>query len=150
MALHLLMYFTFWIHRYLREPDLPKYRITNTHARWICSLLLRIDSYISADDMNLLRNLARACLAFIKIAISERTQGTCSELKTPNGPMQETQAMGKQACWLIVSGIVGIWGQKDLWTNAEDELVNTGSCSYLLTCHAVSPLTTSFSRGWYG
>lgn len=127
MALHLLMYFTFWIHRYLREPDFPNFQMTDTHARWICSLLLRVDIYISADDMNLLRNLARACFAFTKIAISERPRSICSEVKRSAGPMRATQPMGEQACWLIVSGIVGIWGQKDLWMDAEDQFFSTGS-----------------------
>jgi len=127
LAIRLLMYFTSWIHRYLHEPNLPNYQITDTHARWICSLLLRVDIYISADDMSVLRNLARACFAFTKIAISERPRSVCSEVKKSVKPTRATQPMGEQACWLIVSGIVGIWGQKDLWIDAEDQFVSTSS-----------------------
>jgi len=127
LAIRLLMYFTSWIHRYLHEPNRQNYQITDTHARWICSLLLRVDIYISADDMSVLRNLARACFAFTKIAISERPRSVCSEVKKSVKPTRATQPMGEQACWLIVSGIVGIWGQKDLWIDAEDQFVSTSS-----------------------
>jgi hypothetical protein len=90
------------------------------------SLLLRIDDYISADDMNLLRNLARACLASVKVAISERTKGGLPESEAPVERKGESRAMGEQACWIIISGIVGIWGQKDLWTIVEDALSGLG------------------------
>ncbi|KAF9453048.1 hypothetical protein P691DRAFT_793511 [Macrolepiota fuliginosa MF-IS2] len=119
MALHLIMYFTHWINLHLREPDSPTYRPTNTHARWIFSLLLRIDDYISADDVNLLRNLARACLAFLKITFVGRMKGTPSG---PSAGAPSVQVMDAKACWIIVSAIVGIWGQRDLWMDAEDLL----------------------------
>lgn len=124
MALHLLMYFTHWINLHLREPNSPTYRPTNTHARWIFSLLLRIDDQISADDMNLLRNLARACLALLKVTILERTKGIPSKPEPLTERDSRAQLMGEQACWIILSAIVGIWGQRDLWMDAEDILAS--------------------------
>ncbi|KAJ3576173.1 hypothetical protein NP233_g595 [Leucocoprinus birnbaumii] len=126
MALHLLMYFTFWIHQHLRDPASPEYRLTDAHARWMYSLLLRIDVFVSADDMNLLRNLARACLAFVKVAILERTKGLHSNPEVINDQAPGIRVMGEQACWILISGIVGIWGQRDLWMDVEDVLASLG------------------------
>ena len=72
MAIHLIMYFTYWINQYLETAERPNtaagnpYTPLESHARWIFSLLARVDSYCSADDMNGLRSLVRACLAFIR------------------------------------------------------------------------------------
>jgi hypothetical protein len=118
MALHLLMYFTHWINLFLRSPDSPTYRPTASHARWIFVLLLRIDDYISPDDMNLLRNLARACLALIKHLVSKRmTSLPCSD-SSATGAGTGEQFMSEQACWIIISAIVSVWSQHDLWTDA--------------------------------
>lgn len=83
-------------------------RVTQTHARWIFFLLSRIDDYISADDQHLLRNLARAYLALLKDLIHSKTEG---------GSVDE---IDPRCCWLIISTVVGIWGQRDLWMDAED------------------------------
>lgn len=68
MAIHLIMYFTFWINQHLEALNRPTKPFTplESHARWIFALLARVDSYCSADDMNGLRSLVRACLAFIR------------------------------------------------------------------------------------
>ncbi|KXN89608.1 hypothetical protein AN958_05475 [Leucoagaricus sp. SymC.cos] len=125
-ALRLLMYFTFWIHRHLREPDSPSYQLTETHARWIFSLLLCIGDYISADDMNLLRNLARACLALVKVTILGLPSFAPSKAETSIEQARQTRAMGQQAGWIIIAGIVGIWGQRDLWMDVEDAFASLG------------------------
>jgi hypothetical protein len=30
--------------------------------------------------------------------------------------------MGETACWMIVAAVTGVWGQKDLWMDAEETL----------------------------
>jgi len=121
--LHLLMYFAHWINLYLHEPNTPTYRPTNVHARWIFSLLLRIDDYVSADDMNLLRNLARACLGYLKIMILDKTRDVSFESHSSIPKRSSNmQVMDERACWIIICAIVGIWGQRDLWADAEDAL----------------------------
>ncbi|KAJ7498725.1 hypothetical protein FB451DRAFT_1202843 [Mycena latifolia] len=108
MALHSLMYFTHWTNLHLQPEKLC--RVTQTHARWIFVLLSRVDDYISADDMHLLRNLARAYLALL---------GDLTRTKTR--PVQvSTDDINPASCWLIISTVVGIWGQRDLWIDAED------------------------------
>ncbi|KAK0490796.1 hypothetical protein IW261DRAFT_1601581 [Armillaria novae-zelandiae] len=117
MSLHLLMYFTHWINLHLddeRSPPFP--RLAEVHAQWIFFLLTRVDDYISADDMSSLRNLARACLALLKILLHEEQEAR------PNG-----SSIGKSSCWIIISTVAGIWGQQDLWMDAEGMLNSIGS-----------------------
>jgi membrane-bound lytic murein transglycosylase B len=76
--------------------------------------------------MNLLRNLARACQAFVKAAILERSRSTVAITEASIAQERRTPKMGEQACWIIISGIVGIWGQRDLWMDVEDALASIG------------------------
>ncbi|KIK67933.1 hypothetical protein GYMLUDRAFT_154768 [Collybiopsis luxurians FD-317 M1] len=110
MALHLLMYFTYWINQHLsKDRQLPFPRLSETQFQWVFALLTRVDDYISADDMNLLRNLTRACIALLKVMMHERAS------------QADKDALGDEtSCWMIISVVIGIWGQRDLWTDAED------------------------------
>ncbi|KAJ7490380.1 hypothetical protein B0H11DRAFT_1859686 [Mycena galericulata] len=105
MALHLLMYFTHWTNLHMQPEKLC--RLTQTHARWIFVLLSRVDDHISADDMHLLRNLARAYMALLK-GLTRSTETLSADDITP------------RCCWIIISVVVGIWGQRDLWMDAQD------------------------------
>jgi len=108
-ALHLLMYFTHWIQLYLKAPEQGDYVPTESHARWIFALFSRIDDQISADDMNLLRNLARVCLRLL-----EDIKKKLSLTETSNN-----LRMGEISCWFIVTLVADVWRQRDLWTDAE-------------------------------
>jgi hypothetical protein len=99
------MYFTHWTNLHL-QPE-KRCRVTQTHARWIFVLLSRVDDYISADDMHLLRNLARAYLALLKDLIHSKMERVAEDINAAS-------------CWLIISTVVGIWGQRDLWMEAEE------------------------------
>jgi hypothetical protein len=119
MSLHLLMYFTHWINQQLSYPSSSQ--LTETHARWIFVLLSRIEDHIAADDMSLLRNLARACLGLIKVAISQRSMSVELEEQPNVGHSNEkcNEVMAERSCWIIISAVVGVWGQRDLWMDAE-------------------------------
>lgn len=110
MALHLLMYLTHWMNRHLNDADLP--RMSEVHAQWMFSLLARVGDHIGADDMSLLRAVARACIALLKALIRERSEDRVTE----DGSMNET------SCWIIISTVAGVWAQKDLWMDVEDML----------------------------
>lgn len=101
------MYFTYWIQLYLKSPQVNDYLPTESHARWIFALLSRVEEHVSADDMNLLRNLARACIGLLK-AVRENSMLT-------NG----SQRMGEISCWIIVTIVADVWKQRDLWIDAE-------------------------------
>ncbi|KAJ3854523.1 hypothetical protein EV368DRAFT_36599 [Lentinula lateritia] len=117
-ALHLLMYFTYWINQHLvedRQPPFP--RLTQAHFQWIFALLARVGEYISADDMNLLRNLTRACIALLRVMICERSSNYAH-----SGDNMGDYSDGQASSWMIISIVIGIWGQRDLWMDAEDML----------------------------
>lgn len=107
------MYFTHWIQLHLKAPELDNHLPTESHARWIFALLSRIDEHISADDMSLLRNLARACLGLLKV-IKRRQKSVDGE--------RNSAGMGETSCWLIVTTVADIWKQRDLWMDAETML----------------------------
>ena len=116
MALHILMYFAHWISLYLQQPD-PASRPLEAHARWIFTLLSKVGDQVSADDMNLLRNLARACLGLLKGSIQTRTSTEDAGQEVHGGIY-----MSERSCWIIICIIVGVWAQRDLWVEAEDML----------------------------
>ncbi|GBE80017.1 hypothetical protein SCP_0212190 [Sparassis crispa] len=121
-ALHLLMYFTHWINVHLEQPHRPPAYFTHTHARWIFILLSRVEDYVSADETSLLRNLARACMSLIKENMIRRTVSI--ETASPDEATPVDISMDERSCWLIITAIVGIWGQRDLWVDAEEMLAN--------------------------
>ena len=127
MSLHLLMYFTHWINLHLQDHDPAFCHITETHARWMFVLLSRVGEHTTSDDMSLLRGLARACLGLIKGNIKKR----------PIDGENVTQILGHQAgtqdlisersCWMIVTAVADMWGQLDLWMEAEAVLIASDS-----------------------
>jgi len=117
MALHLLMYFTHWINLHLQKQDL-EFRPVESHARWIFALLGKIGDQLSGDDMSLLRNLARACIALLK----DLYQGSMTDQEPQNVGDGDGMPMTMGSCWIIIATIVGVWAQRDLWIDAEDML----------------------------
>lgn len=108
------MYFTHWINTYLRTHESSEYVPTDCHARWIMSLLSRVDDFVSPDDMHLLRNLARACVGLLKY-IKQKSDTPVSSDHTP-------RIMAEPSCWIIISTVADVWKQKDLWMDAEEAL----------------------------
>ncbi|KZT72549.1 hypothetical protein DAEQUDRAFT_722708 [Daedalea quercina L-15889] len=112
-ALHLLMYFTHWINLHLERGSTPSpHAIADLHLRWIFVLLSRVEDYVSADETSLLRSLARACMSLIE---EGRTRG----LLDTAGITAEPPPIDEPACWMVITAVVSIWGQRDLWMDAE-------------------------------
>ncbi|KAI0728676.1 hypothetical protein C8Q72DRAFT_875595 [Fomitopsis betulina] len=113
-ALHLLMYFAYWINGHLERGTAPSpYPVSEAHSPWIFVLLSRVEEYVTADEMSLLRNLARACISLIE---ENRTRETSSIVKPAEG---RPHLIDEPTCWMVVTAVVGVWGQKDLWMDAE-------------------------------
>jgi len=119
MALHLLMYFTHWINVHLRNPS-QSTRLVEAHGRWIFALLSKVDEQLTADDMCLLRNLSRACIAFVKSMLSSPNSSATQEAPDPTVHGGETLSV--RSCWIILQTIVSVWAQRDLWMDAEEAL----------------------------
>jgi hypothetical protein len=120
------MYFTHWINVHLAQPDLLSSRVTETHAHWIFVLLSRVEDYMSADDMSLLRNLARASLALLKELMRRRNLGDKFEEISKIGREEERDDfyMSERSCWIIITAVAGVWGQRDLWMDVDSMLAN--------------------------
>ena len=126
------MYFGHWLNVRLEEGDLSHTDITLTHMRWIFSLLSRVDDWISGDETSLLRNLARSCMELMverRRASALVSTGAIVADGDGSGGAHEEGALPKEdaladerACWMIVTAITGVWGQRDLWTDAESIL----------------------------
>ncbi|KAG8218657.1 hypothetical protein J3R82DRAFT_4322 [Butyriboletus roseoflavus] len=122
-SIHLLMYFTHWINVHLQNPSDPLTTISVSHGQWIFALLTQIEDHLSADEMNLLRNLARACLA-----LTQRCRGRHAENNAVFEGIssavfaENTTCMSDASCWMIFTAVAGYWGQRDLWADAEATL----------------------------
>ncbi|CCM05565.1 uncharacterized protein FIBRA_07792 [Fibroporia radiculosa] len=121
-ALHLLMYFTHWINLHFEQGPETSFQFTNAHARWIFVLLSHVEDYITADETSLLRNLARACLSLIEERERLRTRSSTDE-----GSSDGQTHMDERSCWMVVTAVAGIWGQRDLWMDAEAMLSTIGT-----------------------
>ena len=100
---------------FLKEPHPKKTFLTQTHARWMFALLSRVDSHLSSEEMNQLRNLARSCVALIKDIRRNPLDYESNILTT-------TEPVGEKSCWIVITAIVDFWAQRDLWMDAEDDL----------------------------
>ncbi len=127
------MYFAHWINLYLEDNDTPQqmqmqpqpqYVVTETHGQWMFTLLARVDEFTSADETSTLRSLARGCLGLIKLRMLERAAGTPSSASSAgqSGSTRDSEVISEASCWMIVTAIIGLWAQRDLWQDAEQML----------------------------
>jgi len=121
------------------------YTPTDVHMRWIFALLSRIDLFCSADDTSCLRSLARTCLALIAVvrrrdkvespplgAHDEHADGTgVTEMDTSDGTKtqvvppdtgEDIKGLSECSMWIVFCAVTNIWGQRDLWDDAEQTL----------------------------
>ena len=120
------MYFTHWINIHLQNPSSPVTTISVSHGQWIFALLTKIEDQLSADEMNLLRNLARACLGLIQMYRGKpaKKDAMSGGVSSPM-PVENTMQMSDASCWIVFAAIAGYWGQRDLWGDAEATLASS-------------------------
>lgn len=151
-SLHLVMYFTHWFNLYLESLDsnsngATTYAPTDVHMRWVFALLTRVDLFCSADETGSLRGLARTCLALISAvrrakigsnpppsAPCEREDGETTEtgagtteaetnanVNSSSSP-RDPKTLSECSMWFVFCAVTNIWGQRDLWDEAEQAL----------------------------
>lgn len=91
----------------------PACAIHDVHARWLFALLAHIDRRLSSDEIATLRVLARACIRSIDRLRSARAT---SLYESDDCLVREGGA------WMIVSIVVGVWAQLDLWDEAKAQI----------------------------
>ena len=138
------MYFTHWFNLYLESlgnssSSTTTYAPTDVHMRWVFALLTRVDLFCSADETGSLRNLARTCLALISAVRRTKTRGTpasapCKredvETEAEIGTTTEVETnvnpsstiLSEYSIWVVFCAVTNIWGQRDLWDEAEQAL----------------------------
>lgn len=143
------MYFTHWFNLYLGSLDsnnnsTTTYAPTDGHMRWVFALLTRVDLFCSADEIDGLRNLARTCLALILAVRRAKTgstppsapceledgetameTGTTTEAETNVDPSSSAcglKTLSECSMWVVFCAVTNIWGQRDLWDEAEQAL----------------------------
>lgn len=140
------MYFTHWFNLYLQSLDANSndadnktsaYTPTDIHMRWIFALLTRIDLFCSADEMACLRNLARACLSLISVvrrrkerSLRPSTLNEQAETDTSGAETRMTlpdsggyhKTLSECSMWFVICAVTSIWGQRDLWDDADEAL----------------------------
>lgn len=114
------MYFAHWINLSLEKPFSRECAITETHGRWMFALLSRVDDYLTADEMSTLRSLARGCMDLIKHRLQQRADGAAPDVEADVGDV----TIAETSCWLVIAAVIGLWGQRDLWQDAESMLAN--------------------------
>ncbi|CAO1617460.1 unnamed protein product [Sympodiomycopsis kandeliae] len=82
-------------------------------SQWCFAVLAALDSRLTSDEISSLRVLARSCIAAIAL------RRTAFPLTSDN---RHATAQAEGGAWMIVAIIAGIWGQSDLWTDAEEDL----------------------------
>ena len=129
------MYFAHWINLHLedetpqqsQQQQQPQYVVTEKHAQWMFVLLARVDDFISADETSTLRSLARGCLGLIKLRMQERVSHG-DALRNASGSSDvvpiatSSEVISETSCWMIITAIIGLWAQRDLWQDAEEML----------------------------
>jgi hypothetical protein len=148
-SFQLIMYFTHWFNMYLQSLDAESnndddttatHIPTDVHMRWIFALLTRTDLLCSADEISSLRSLARACLALILVVRrrkvgspspspnSDQADGTTETDTgvethvTPLDSGRDPKTLSECSMWFIFCAVTSIWGQRDLWDDADEAL----------------------------
>lgn len=107
------MHISHWITLHIEDPISQSLLVTDSHARWAFAVLTRLDDHMDSEDMSTLRNVARSVLRLIKLRSGQRLDGSLY-------PIQNQ--MDVSSCWMVMTVVAGHWGQRDLWTDAEQVL----------------------------
>jgi len=84
------------------------------------SILTRIGDFVSSDDMNLLRIFVRACISLLSALVQKRVSlGGPEEYDKLCFAETGSTRISEQSCWMIVSIVIGVWAQWDLWDDVE-------------------------------
>jgi hypothetical protein len=113
-------------------------------------LLAHYDNVIATSrDISSLRSIARSCVRLISrslrhgttSAIPAEDRASIDSIPGTEGqskdallegvnifPLDDERESGRSACWMIVAAITFVWGQLDLWDDANKILLNNDTC----------------------
>lgn len=92
------------------EAELPSPIVTPLDAQWLFSLLSVLDQLLSSSEISILRSLARTCLDVADMTHEWETKHVAAD----DGKKAEWKDC-IAGCWMVVSVVWEVWGQRDLW-----------------------------------
>ncbi|KAG8900866.1 hypothetical protein FRB99_005725 [Tulasnella sp. 403] len=99
-----LMYFSYWLNLRIEgsptvgSGDNANSALCDNDAKWIFSLLARLDRDLTSDQINTLRVLARECITLLVGSIK-------SQSSRPEEAAAAEGLSGKGSCWMIVAAV---------------------------------------------
>ena len=124
--LGLLEAFPYWLAHRVPIPDSQGGDggevIQALHARWLFSLLLRLDGRLVSEEISTLRTLARACVAAITLARIRRKAVRSRSKEVEGGDSEARWRRDEAGAWMVVAIVAGVWGQQDLWDDAKTDM----------------------------
>lgn len=107
----------------------PSSALSPHHSKWLFTLLAFYDNVLATSrDISALRSIARSCVQLI--SRSHQHEGL---LAAPRAQTKEASVdaeeegevdawadceSGRSGCWMIVAAVTFVWGQMDLWDDA--------------------------------
>ncbi|KAF8605344.1 hypothetical protein BDV93DRAFT_521670 [Ceratobasidium sp. AG-I] len=144
-AIHLLMFIAYWIRNSLEGNTAPSQALSRPfhfpkhHQQWAFALLAQLDTSLRSEEISHLREVARACIAAIREdlaldgpVIVEADSGVelvdaASSSRTPVNPDSGNHNPRYDhlvGAWMVVGIIASVWGQRDMWQDAEETLAD--------------------------
>lgn len=99
-------------------PGAVEHRIDGIHHRWMFALLGLLETELVGSDISTLRVLARGVIRLAQVVIAGEDTEPLEETALEGGTPPSTVA----GCWMVVAAIVGVWGQRDIWDEAQEAL----------------------------
>ena len=137
------MFIAYWIRNSLEGTTAPSQTLSRPfhfprhHQQWAFALLTQLDTSLRSEEISHLREVARACIAAIREdlvldgpVIVEADSGvelidTAVSSRTPVNPYlgNDNPRYGHLVgAWMVVGAIASVWGQRDMWQDAEETL----------------------------
>jgi hypothetical protein len=82
---------------------------------------------MDGKEVSALRSLARVCIATICRSLrSELLKPPGSDTSAPNtdagDPAVRDRITGRTSLWMVVAAVASVWGQSDIWEEANEKL----------------------------
>lgn len=139
------MFIAYWIRSSLEgnitpSQALPRpFHFPRNHQQWAFALLAQLDTSLRSEEISHLRELARACIAAIRadlaldgpiivevdsgVVLSGASDST-STLVNPHSDDRNPKYAHLVGTWMVVGAIASVWGQRDMWQDAEETLAD--------------------------
>ncbi|KZW04237.1 hypothetical protein EXIGLDRAFT_828151 [Exidia glandulosa HHB12029] len=114
VCMQVLKYYKHWVERAAARELM----LRPAHGRWMFALLAHIDEQLLADEMSILRQVAKACISLLKVDLDQGEEADSAD----EGEASDSTGIGRSACWLVVGAVALGFAQRDLWDEAANVL----------------------------